>query len=248
MLIRQELADSMSSLLTGQRNIDGRGPFMLRRLESYLWRAASVSPVRNVWYQMHAGVADCARADRYRLLDVEQVVCSDADGRVRTVAQNSTHAWYAGSVREVRDDVQALTAVTAPGFEPAETVVLLPEDAAVVEPVPAGPTHAAIALLDASAHRQEWRVDTAGPGVFVVSELAYPGWVVRVNGVRRPGLRANFLLRGVALGRGTWVVTWQYEPASYRVGGALCAAAALALLGGAVAVWRRGQRYSDADG
>lgn len=45
-------------------------------------------------------------------------------------------------------------------------------------------------------------VETAAPGILVMSETAYPGWSATVDGRPAPLLRANYAFRGVALDAG----------------------------------------------
>lgn len=52
-------------------------------------------------------------------------------------------------------------------------------------------------------------------GLLVLNEVHYPGWVARVDGVRRPIVPANFMLRGVVVDAGYHRVHFSYEPAGY---------------------------------
>ncbi len=227
---------AMSSLITGERNLNGSGPFLLATLQAYLGRIAGCAPVRDTSYAFDPAVGQCRNVARYRLLDIEATLCSGTAGQQMQKLDHA-HAWVAGRVRTVRDEAQALASVTAADFDPATTVVLLPEDRTRVPDIADGPVAAVVELQAADHHRQTWRVELDAPGVFVLSELHYPGWQVSVDGERRAGLRANFLLRGVALSAGAHTVTWRYQPWSFRVG-----AGAWALGCGIIAwSWRRGR-------
>jgi uncharacterized membrane protein YfhO len=61
---------------------------------------------------------------------------------------------------------------------------------------------------------------------------------VRVDGEERPILRANYLLRGVALDPGTHTIRFWYEPRAFRLGAGVSAATVLLLAGG----WLLGRR------
>lgn len=73
-------------------------------------------------------------------------------------------------------------------------------------------------------------VQAAGPGTLVLSEIAYPGWEVRVDGRPADLQTVEGLLRGVALEAGVHQVVFGYRPASLLAGGILSLLAALALL------------------
>ncbi len=66
--------------------------------------------------------------------------------------------------------------------------------------------------------------------LLVVSETHYPGWTALVDGRPAPLLRADYIFRGVPLGPGTHTVRFRYAPASFRLGAALTALSATALL------------------
>ncbi|MBI4299867.1 MAG: YfhO family protein, partial [Chloroflexi bacterium] len=62
------------------------------------------------------------------------------------------------------------------------------------------------------------RVNANSPGILVVSDVYYPGWKAYVDGAEKPILRANYFLRGVALGPGPHVVRMVFAPASVKIG------------------------------
>lgn len=59
-------------------------------------------------------------------------------------------------------------------------------------------------------------VDAARAGVLVLHDLAYPGWIVRVDGREAPLLRANLLFRGVGVPAGHHVVEFSFHPLSLQ--------------------------------
>jgi len=63
------------------------------------------------------------------------------------------------------------------------------------------------------------RIDTEAehPSFLVVSEINYPGWVARMDGVNSPIYQTDYLLRGVALPAGKHTVVMEYTaPAFWR--------------------------------
>jgi len=57
-------------------------------------------------------------------------------------------------------------------------------------------------------------VTTDHPGIVVLHDLFYPGWEVRVDGQRKPILRANILFRGVEVAPGHHTVAFSFHPLS----------------------------------
>ncbi|MBM4117689.1 YfhO family protein [bacterium] len=88
------------------------------------------------------------------------------------------------------------------------------------------------------------QVRLARPALLVLADLAYPGWRVEVDGVERPLLLADGLLRAVALEAGEHTVRFRFLPPRLALYGALrwtAWAALLALAGAGFAPRRRRQ-------
>lgn len=75
----------------------------------------------------------------------------------------------------------------------------------------------------------ELGVRTSRPGILVASESYYPGWRVYVDGRERKLLKADYVLRGVALEAGAHNVKFVYDPLSFKIGASISAAALLTL-------------------
>ncbi|MET0619304.1 MAG: hypothetical protein ABW056_03440 [Thermoanaerobaculia bacterium] len=92
-------------------------------------------------------------------------------------------------------------------------------------------------LADDSPERVVAELTTGSPGLLVVTDLLYPGWIAEENGRRLPILRADGWFRAVALPAGTHRVVFRYRPYSFYAGAAVSAAALLVLL----VLWQRGE-------
>jgi len=77
--------------------------------------------------------------------------------------------------------------------------------------------------------RLRFEVAPEQPALLVVTDSWDPGWRAWVDGEEAPVLRVNGLFRGVPVGAGAHRVDMRFEPWSFRVGGALSAAAAAVL-------------------
>jgi hypothetical protein len=69
-----------------------------------------------------------------------------------------------------------------------------------------------------------------GPGLLVLSEIAYPGWEVRVNGEREEILLVEDILRGVQLGDGDHFVEFEYVPTKFYSGLAIFIISLIAIM------------------
>jgi hypothetical protein len=89
------------------------------------------------------------------------------------------------------------------------------------------------------AEVREWSpnrilVHADGPGLLVLSEVAYPGWKARVNGTLTPIETVEGILRGVQVAEGPHQVVFEFRPCSLYFGAALSALGLAALF----AIWR----------
>ncbi len=81
-----------------------------------------------------------------------------------------------------------------------------------VQPPDSPPGEGAVPLPDEAVRWSPNRVavQATGPGLLVLSEVAYPGWQVRVDGAPAPLLAPAGVLRGVLLPTGKHTVTFSY--------------------------------------
>jgi hypothetical protein len=85
-------------------------------------------------------------------------------------------------------------------------------------------------------------VDTPGPALLRLADLWYPDWHGYVDGRRTPVLRADYLLRAVAVPAGRHQVEFRYESAAVWRGLLLSLGSLLLVLAGFAAAWWMGRR------
>jgi len=135
--------------------------------------------------------------------------------------------------RVIPDSAGQFAALRAPGFDPAQEVILGGGEAL------AGPNAGnGVTFADYQPERIIVDVDAAADGYVVFSEVAYPGWQAMVDGVPVPIERANFAFRAVRVPPGTHRVELVFEPTTWRLGLAISLASVAALLGVAWWAWR----------
>ncbi|HEX4336301.1 MAG TPA: YfhO family protein [Polyangiaceae bacterium] len=148
-------------------------------------------------------------------------------------------AWVNYAVRKVPTARKALEYTVGAHFDPHREVVL-EEPTKLDYPSPSAETPRAtppLAMHRTSSTKATWDVELSRPGIFVASESAYPGWEATVDGHATPWMTADYVLRGVELDQGRHQVTFEYRPASFRLGLLLtCVGLAGICL---VAMWRR---------
>lgn len=121
---------------------------------------------------------------------------------------------------------QELAALKANDFR--RTVLLSTSD-----PLPPNGTQQgrAVVVTEYRPNRVALQLDGRSEGCFLVlSDVWFPGWVCRVDGVEVPVLRANHAFRGVALPAGARQAVFTFAPRSYVIGWWVSAIALCALV------------------
>jgi len=126
------------------------------------------------------------------------------------------------------DEEQSFASTVDPARDLVRTTVLETSEApALDEPARDAEERVSLAL----DHPERVVIDAtlAAPGLLVLTDTWYPGWVADVDGVEVPILRADYGFRAVALPAGTHRVQFRYAPRSLRIGLGITLAAALIL-------------------
>ena len=135
----------------------------------------------------------------------------------------------------VADHESAWAAIQAPGFDPANTVVV--EGGKEVE---GEASEGSVVITSYYLNEIGLEAEAKSEGYLVLSEVYYPGWKAYVDGTEEPLLRANYAFRAVWLEPGPHEVRLVFAPTSWKVGLLVGAGTWLALLfWGAGQVWRR---------
>jgi hypothetical protein len=137
-------------------------------------------------------------------------------------------AFVAHSVEVQPDNSLALQRLAAPDFDPTQTVVLDSDPA--LNLAEAG--QATVRFVEREPSRLILDVDTSVAGILVLSEIDYPGWQATVDGQPVDVLRADTILRAVALPAGTHRVEMVFRSRAVLAGLSLSALMLLAVLVG----------------
>lgn len=129
-------------------------------------------------------------------------------------------AWVNYAARRIDDPERMLSYVLGGSFDPHREVLL---ERALQRSYPEPTPVSQLATPVDRVHRRspmdvEYSVTLPRPGVFVVSESAYPGWVATVDGVSAEWFTADYVLRGIELEPGSHIVRFEYRPASVKWG------------------------------
>lgn len=82
-------------------------------------------------------------------------------------------------------------------------------------PAPTGRASGSARVTSWQPGRIEINVEASAPGILVLHDTYYPGWVAEVDGRRQRVLRVEVLFRGVEVGPGRHTVVFKFEPLSF---------------------------------
>jgi hypothetical protein len=86
-----------------------------------------------------------------------------------------------------------------------------------------------VRIVEYGLNRVRLESDTPGPALIRLSDLAFPGWEVRVDGQEAKALIGDYLCRVVAVPAGKHAIAWEFhDPALAR--GLAISLAALAVI------------------
>jgi hypothetical protein len=102
----------------------------------------------------------------------------------------------------------------APGFDPAEEVVL----DHLVAVASKRPLAAQASIVQYENQRVIVQASLNQPGILILADSYYPGWKAYVNSKEEAIRRANLFFRAVLLPAGTHTVEFRYEPTSFKLG------------------------------
>ncbi len=169
----------------------------------------------------------------------------DYEGQPRAIYENPfalPRAWVVGEYR-VAGGTETLAAIAAPDFDPRRLVYLDREP-------PLQPQPGDTVVVEESRREMDevaFTVDLARPGILVVSEVYYPDWKATVDGVPAEVMRANHVLRALALPAGRHEIVFHYDRSLIEKSAGVSIAAFVltlaALLGSLLRHWK-GRRWN----
>ena len=166
-----------------------------------------------------------------------ELVRRDDEGAIYHNPTALPRAWLVHAVEVLPDDEAVMERLTTPGF-PVSTTALLteapPELAAARE-------RERTTITRYTPREVTVEVQSAAPGLLVLSDAHYPGWEAFVDGQQAHIYTVDTILRGVVVPSGDHQVQFHYRPRSFLIGASVSLATWLVLLVYAVVSWRRGR-------
>ena len=159
----------------------------------------------------------------------------DKEIKIYRNPESFSRAFLVHQAETVKNGVEALERVMALGPELKRVAVLegpLPESVSKLTTAGAEErTGDRVKVISYTARQIEIEVETPSPGILILGDTYYPGWKAEIDGKGAPIFRANYLLRGIAVGPGSHRVRFFYIPFPFYLG------FGFTLIAGAMIVW-----------
>lgn len=208
--------------------------------------------VRYVLVPESWGVTDTLTSDqptRWSVVNRIQFRTTDPDTRYAVLENRRARppAWCTPSAKPLEDEEARVAIVSGrlgdDGFDPQQ-VALVGEERPALNGR-AGEGLPRVERVDAASLRQ-FRVQTAEPCLFVLSESFYPWWRASIDGVDILPERVNLAMVGVRVPAGEHTVTFRLTPTSVWQGLAISTGALLAVVGLAARLFWRARTHVQA--
>jgi len=130
----------------------------------------------------------------------------------------------------VSDDEEILDRMLNPNFSFADKIIL-EEDVIEIEKAVDKPIFDKIVFDEIKEQEIQIEVELEKDGLMFVSDAHFPGWKAYIDGVQTKIYRANFAFRAVPVKKGKHLVSFLYDPLSFRIGVGVSIATMLFLVG-----------------
>lgn len=195
--------------------------------------AGSIPDPRSSAYDVLGARYVLAQADLAQYTDGERpltLVGQTAHVRVYERARVLPLARLVYAAEIIPDEAAAIARVHQPDFDTTTTAILAEAPACELGNAD---EDTAVGAATITGHRDGyWRIETTSeaPALLILSETAYPGWQVRVDGEKGAWLEAYTAVRAVCVPAGEHVVEWVFSGRVFLFGGLVSALALLLVL------------------
>jgi len=215
----------LRGIVKGYQNLNGYNPIVLRDFYRFVHAMAGVPIMTVTRHTLALGVFVGDNAFSSRILGVKYALSlyGTEEYVARVAKTHLPRAFIVSEAMFTADRDAQLGILKDPAFEPERTVVLEEKDRPRVRlkvgaPVTGDGGPAKVSITRYEPNQVVMSASSPVDAILVVSELFYPGWKAYVDGKEAPVLRADHILRAVALPAGSHTVRMVYRPLSFYAG------------------------------
>ncbi|MFL5816870.1 MAG: YfhO family protein [Conexibacter sp.] len=140
------------------------------------------------------------------------------------------------------DETDTIRTIDSESFEPRRDVIVERDEPGADALATSSGDGAGVRVVDETTASVPLRATLRQPGLVVLNDALAPGWSVKVDGSPASVIRANDVMRGVAVDKGTHEIVWSYRVPGLRLGAALSALGLVLLMAASAAVVRARRR------
>ncbi|WP_285054468.1 YfhO family protein [Pedobacter ginsengisoli] len=176
------------------------------------------------------------------MLNTKYIIATDSASPVPKAVRRPTalgNAWFVKDLKVVKNADEEMEAIG--NFDPKTTAVVEKTNFMANAYISKTPFKTGkIELLSYHPDHMKYKYELDGDAKAIFSEIWYDkGWNAYVDGKKINYFRANYILRGVCLGRGSHILEFKFEPASYLVGDKISMVSSILLvLAGGLTLYR----------
>lgn len=149
------------------------------------------------------------------MLNVKYIMYGPESNNVIPNTAANGNAWFVQNIERVKSPAEELKKV---GEIDTRTTAVIDESQFTVPAVVADST-ASITLLSQDPKVLTYESESSAPALAVFSEIYYPkGWKATIDGAPAEILRADYVLRALAVPAGKHKIEFRFEPDAYYVG------------------------------
>jgi hypothetical protein len=237
-IVNEDVLPINSGLLYDLEEVTGGSPMKMSSYESWL----QAVPVQRAWRLLNVKYVVSWR----QYLEAPAEILAQAEGRdgkpvyLYRLNDLGPRAWLAGEAQVEPDFERTLQRLASDSFDPAQQVLL---DTAPEGTGAQVQCHGQVSYLERQPEELLLDVSTEQPCFLVLGELYYPGWQAALDGQAIPILRADGVLRAVAVAAGSHQVRLAYRPATFRWGALISLVALIAAAAWLVVTWALERRH-----
>lgn len=141
------------------------------------------------------------------------------------LVNRAPRVYFAERLFTAYDTASALSRAAAAEFRPGRDAVTVGD-----RELPPHPSAGEVLNVTIGASQIEADVVSSGEGFLVFCDTWFPGWRATVDGAETEILRANGVMRGIRIDRGSHRVEMRYRPRSLQTGGLISFASVLVMI------------------
>ncbi|HEX5172242.1 MAG TPA: YfhO family protein [Cyclobacteriaceae bacterium] len=207
-------------------SIGGYHGAKLRRYQD-LYDSCLFRETQQMISDVQSGKLDFTKYGVLNMLNVKYIVYGPDQGNIIPNPESNGSAWFVNEIEKVSSPVEELAKIC--DVNTGTVAVVDGSKFDVPEIVP--DSAASILLTEFQPNHLKYESQTQSAGLAVFSEIFYPkGWIASIDGQEATILRADYVLRALAIPAGKHTIEFKFKPKPYMIGNKITMAGSWLLL------------------